>query len=211
MESDDSDDDELDVHEELRRLRSQIGKAVTFGQASVPPASSLSFAGISTEPQQQVVPRHGGAAGSDVPAGFIARVSVPTEEFPGGVDRVPTLAISAVNFSCRAEESFVGHKNESGPSQIDVMFMKSEEETESPLDLQAEEEEEPALNGDHAADYADSYYGMGVASPWHRPDTDNIADIFTQPLPPRASFFDNPSFYGIELYSEDSGFMVEVD
>ncbi|KAK3288490.1 hypothetical protein CYMTET_4041 [Cymbomonas tetramitiformis] len=51
-ESDESEDDEIDVREELRQLRSQIDQAVTFGQASVPSASSLSFASVSAGPQQ---------------------------------------------------------------------------------------------------------------------------------------------------------------
>ncbi|KAK3285152.1 hypothetical protein CYMTET_7228 [Cymbomonas tetramitiformis] len=147
VESDESEDDEIDVQEELRQLRSQIGKAVTFGQAYVPSASSLSFAGVSAGPQQQVVPRHGGAAtaGSDMWAGHIAHVSVPTEEFPGGVDLVPVrhavtrtvpsmtlgASISAVSFSLdAAEESFVEPEKESGFSQLDVLFMGTEEEEE---------------------------------------------------------------------------------
>ncbi|KAK3236193.1 hypothetical protein CYMTET_53648 [Cymbomonas tetramitiformis] len=92
VESDESEDDEIDVQEELRQLRAI----------------------------QQVVPRHGGAAatGSDMRAGHIAHFSVPTEEFPGGVHLVPvrhavtrttpfvTLGapISAVRFSLDAAE-----------------------------------------------------------------------------------------------------------
>ncbi|KAK3267979.1 hypothetical protein CYMTET_23494 [Cymbomonas tetramitiformis] len=115
MESDDSEDDEMDVQEELRQLRSQIGKAVTFGQASVPRASSLSFAA--------------------------------TEEFPGGVDLVPVrrtvphavpsvslgAPISAVKFSLEtAEELSVELEAKSELSQLDVLFMDSEEEESPP-------------------------------------------------------------------------------
>ncbi|KAK3256665.1 hypothetical protein CYMTET_34210 [Cymbomonas tetramitiformis] len=140
MEYDDSENDELDVHEELRQLRSHIGKAVTFGQASVPPASSLSFAGVSTEPhQQQVVPRHGGAAATDsgVPAGLIARVSVPTEEFPGGVDLVPmrhavprTVPSVTDRKMTDARSRDLELEKESEPSQIDILLMASEDEEE---------------------------------------------------------------------------------
>ncbi|KAK3247215.1 hypothetical protein CYMTET_43273 [Cymbomonas tetramitiformis] len=46
---------------------------------------------MATEPKQQVVLRHGGASAtvSGVPAGYAAQVSLPAEEFPGGVDLVP--------------------------------------------------------------------------------------------------------------------------
>ncbi|KAK3289276.1 hypothetical protein CYMTET_3286 [Cymbomonas tetramitiformis] len=58
----------------------------------------------------------------------------------------------------------------------------------------------------------------GGPAPLYRAGSGNIADIFTQPLPPRAVFYDNPSYYGLELQSEssdgDSGYgsgMDEVD
>ncbi|KAK3288491.1 hypothetical protein CYMTET_4042 [Cymbomonas tetramitiformis] len=77
--------------------------------------------------------------------GHIAHFSVPTEEIPGGVDLVPvrhavtrtvpsvTLGapISAVSFSLdAAEESFVEPGKEYGLSQLDVLFMETEEEEE---------------------------------------------------------------------------------
>ncbi|KAK3240303.1 hypothetical protein CYMTET_49851 [Cymbomonas tetramitiformis] len=74
---------------------------------------------MATDPQQQVMPRHGGAAAtvSGAPTGFAARVTVPTVEFPGGVDPVPmrhtvpsvTLGapISAVACSFEPADSFV--------------------------------------------------------------------------------------------------------
>ncbi|KAK3270293.1 hypothetical protein CYMTET_21301 [Cymbomonas tetramitiformis] len=108
MESDDSEDDAMNVQEELRQLRTEIDKAVTFAE-------------------------------SDVPIGFVARVTVPTDEFPGGVDIVPVrhtmpssvslgAPISAVNFSLEtAEESFVELEEKSELSQLDVLFMESEE------------------------------------------------------------------------------------
>ncbi|KAK3236497.1 hypothetical protein CYMTET_53384 [Cymbomonas tetramitiformis] len=114
-------DDEMDVQEELRQLRSRI------------------------DPQLQVVPRHGGAAAavSGAPTGFAARITVPTVEFPGGVDLVPvqhtvpsvTLGapISDVNFSLEpAKESFAEHGEESESLSIDYLFMESEEEEEFP-------------------------------------------------------------------------------
>ncbi|KAK3269288.1 hypothetical protein CYMTET_22264 [Cymbomonas tetramitiformis] len=83
VESDESEDDEIDVHEELRQLRSQIGKAVTFGRASVPSASSLSFAGVSapvSTPTGRPLlrePAHSGACRVASGAVPTARVVVP--------------------------------------------------------------------------------------------------------------------------------------
>ncbi|KAK3248370.1 hypothetical protein CYMTET_42160 [Cymbomonas tetramitiformis] len=77
-------------------------------------------------------------------------------------------------------------------------------------DYDPEEEEQPALNGDHGSArhggfYIDDYYGIDITAPLHRTGNDNIADdIFTRPLPPQATFYDNPSFYGIELNPEGS-------
>ncbi|KAK3242833.1 hypothetical protein CYMTET_47504 [Cymbomonas tetramitiformis] len=74
-----------------------------------------------------------------------------------------------------------------------------------------EEVEQPALNGDHGSArgglYIDDNYGMDLTTPLHRAGSSNIADILTQPLPPRAIFYENPSYYGLELQSEalDSG------
>ncbi|KAK3242709.1 hypothetical protein CYMTET_47613 [Cymbomonas tetramitiformis] len=72
-----------------------------------------------------------------------------------------------------------------------------------------EEVEQPALNGDRqsARDglYINDGYGMDLTAPLHRAGNNNIADIFTQPLPPRAIFYENPSYYGLELQSETSG------
>ncbi|KAK3267566.1 hypothetical protein CYMTET_23887 [Cymbomonas tetramitiformis] len=85
-----------------------------------------------------------------------------------------------------------------------------------------EEVAQPALNGnrDSARDglYIDDSYGMDLTAPLHRAGSNNIADILTQPLHPRAIFYENPSYYGLELRSEtfdnDSGYgsaMDEVD
>ncbi|KAK3264129.1 hypothetical protein CYMTET_27105, partial [Cymbomonas tetramitiformis] len=86
----------------------------------------------------------------------------------------------------------------------------------------AEEVEQPALNGDHGSErgglYIDDHYGMDPTAPLHRAGSSNIADILTQPLPPRAIFYGHPSYYGLELQSEtfdsDSSYgsaMDEVD
>ncbi|KAK3279288.1 hypothetical protein CYMTET_12817 [Cymbomonas tetramitiformis] len=82
-----------------------------------------------------------------------------------------------------------------------------------------EEVVQPALNGNRvpARDglYIDDNYGMDLSAPRHRPGNNNIADIFTQPLPPRAIFYENPSYYGLELQSEtfdsDSGYGSAMD
>ncbi|KAK3277640.1 hypothetical protein CYMTET_14363 [Cymbomonas tetramitiformis] len=91
-----------------------------------------------------------------------------------------------------------------------------------PSEHEPEEVEQPALNGDRQSRrgslYIDDNYGMDLTTPLHRAGNNSIADIFTQPLPPRAVFYDNPSYYGLELQSEisdtDSGYgsaMDEVD
>ncbi|KAK3263756.1 hypothetical protein CYMTET_27461 [Cymbomonas tetramitiformis] len=79
-----SGDDDIDVHEELRDLRQQIGTAISMGQVSVPPGQGLSFAGVSAEPQGPIVP----SAGSGQPV-FVGHLHTPTEEFPGGIELVP--------------------------------------------------------------------------------------------------------------------------
>ncbi|KAK3257608.1 hypothetical protein CYMTET_33314 [Cymbomonas tetramitiformis] len=117
MESDDSEDDQMDVQEELRQLRFQIGKAVTFGQASVPPpASLLSFAGMTTDPRQQVVPRHGGAAAamSSAPTGCMTAGD-------GADGGVPPRGGSCAELG-----------EDSETQSIDDMLMGSEEEESPP-------------------------------------------------------------------------------
>ncbi|KAK3245369.1 hypothetical protein CYMTET_45058, partial [Cymbomonas tetramitiformis] len=51
--------------------------------------------------------------------------------------------------------------------------------------------------------------GYNPHAPLHRAGNNNITDILTQPLPPRAIFYESPSYYGLELQSEapdsDSG------
>ncbi|KAK3273514.1 hypothetical protein CYMTET_5069 [Cymbomonas tetramitiformis] len=79
-----SGDDEMDVQEELRDLRHQIGEAISMGQVSVPPGQELSFAGVSTEPRRPIVPSAGGGQPS-----FMGHVHTPTEEFPGRVELIP--------------------------------------------------------------------------------------------------------------------------
>ncbi|KAK3240549.1 hypothetical protein CYMTET_49619 [Cymbomonas tetramitiformis] len=53
-----------------------------------------------------------------------------------------------------------------------------------------EEVVQPFLNGNRQSTrdglYTDGSYGMDLTAPLHRAGGDNIADIFTQPLPPRA-------------------------
>ncbi|KAK3287784.1 hypothetical protein CYMTET_4738 [Cymbomonas tetramitiformis] len=93
----------------------------------------------------------------------------------------------------------------------------------SPEHEPPEEVEQPALNGNRDSArggvYIDDNYGMDLTTaPLHRASGNNITDILTQPLPPRAIFYENPSYYGLELQSEtfdtDSGYgsaMDEVD
>ncbi|KAK3272788.1 hypothetical protein CYMTET_18935 [Cymbomonas tetramitiformis] len=51
----------------------------------------------------------------------------------------------------------------------------------------------------------DDGYGMDLTAPLHRAGDGSIADIFThQPLPPQAVFYNNPSYYGLEIHSEVS-------
>ncbi|KAK3261599.1 hypothetical protein CYMTET_29498 [Cymbomonas tetramitiformis] len=76
-------------------------------------------------------------------------------------------------------------------------------------DYEAEEVEQPTLNEDHGSArgggfYIDDRYGVDITAPLYRAGNDNIADIFTRPLHPQAIFCDNPSYYGLELQSEDS-------
>ncbi|KAK3249276.1 hypothetical protein CYMTET_41288 [Cymbomonas tetramitiformis] len=80
----------MDVQEELRDLRHQIGEAISMGQVSVPPEKSPSFAGVSAESRRLMMPLAGGAlsGAGGAPPSFMAHVTVPTEEFPGGVDLV---------------------------------------------------------------------------------------------------------------------------
>ncbi|KAK3285100.1 hypothetical protein CYMTET_7281 [Cymbomonas tetramitiformis] len=79
-------DDDIDVQEELRDLRQQIGTAISMGQVSVPHAHSPSFAGVSA-----AVPSTGGAfsGAGGVVSSLMAHIFPPTEEFPGGVELVP--------------------------------------------------------------------------------------------------------------------------
>ncbi|KAK3285849.1 hypothetical protein CYMTET_6560 [Cymbomonas tetramitiformis] len=70
----DSGDEEMDVQEELWQLRSQIGKAVTFGT-------------VCAKMQERHLAR-------SAPAGYAAQVYAPTAEaFPGGVGLVPVGAV----------------------------------------------------------------------------------------------------------------------
>ncbi|KAK3250952.1 hypothetical protein CYMTET_39692 [Cymbomonas tetramitiformis] len=90
--------------------------------------------------EEKVVPHCGaGAAVSTIPAGCAAHVCIPTEEFPGGVDRVPlrrpvpsvTLGapISAVACSFgRSDASFAELEEKSEAPPIEEMFVDSEDE-----------------------------------------------------------------------------------
>ncbi|KAK3287732.1 hypothetical protein CYMTET_4771 [Cymbomonas tetramitiformis] len=130
-----SGDDDMDVHEELRDLRQQIGTAISMQQVSIPPAQGISFAGVSTEPQSAIVP----SAGGDHPS-FMGSMHHPTEEFPGGVEliparqRVPTVTIDppvsavACSFS-RGAASFVEPERESR-FPIDDLFSQADAEEE---------------------------------------------------------------------------------
>ncbi|KAK3284128.1 hypothetical protein CYMTET_8207 [Cymbomonas tetramitiformis] len=130
-----SGDDDMDVHEELRDLRQQIGTAISMQQVSLPLAHGISFAGVSTEPQSAIVP----PAGGDQPA-FMGHVHRPTEEFPGGVElvpvrqHVPTVSIdppvSAVvcSFS-RGAASFVEPEKDSR-FLIDDLFSEADTDEE---------------------------------------------------------------------------------
>ncbi|KAK3279398.1 hypothetical protein CYMTET_12722 [Cymbomonas tetramitiformis] len=114
-----SGDDDMDVHEELRDLRQQIGTAISMQQVSVPPAQGISFAGVSTEPPVAIVSSAGG-----VQPAFMGIVNQRTEESPGGVElvpvrqHVPTVSIDppvsavACSFS-RGAASFVEPERES--------------------------------------------------------------------------------------------------
>ncbi|KAK3265988.1 hypothetical protein CYMTET_25364, partial [Cymbomonas tetramitiformis] len=91
-----------------------------------------------------------------------------------------------------------------------------------PSDHEPEEVVQPTLDGNWQSTrtglYGDGGYGVDLPAPLHRAGDENIADILTQPLPPQAVFYNNPSYYGLELQSEvpdtDSGYgsaMDEVD
>ncbi|KAK3284006.1 hypothetical protein CYMTET_8322 [Cymbomonas tetramitiformis] len=91
-----------------------------------------------------------------------------------------------------------------------------------PSEHEPEEVVQPALNGNQHSARAGLYvgggYGIDLAAPLHPAGAGNIADIFTQPLPPRDAFYTNPSYYGLEIHSEvsdaDPGYgsaMDEVD
>ncbi|KAK3280286.1 hypothetical protein CYMTET_11866 [Cymbomonas tetramitiformis] len=137
-----SGDDEMDVQEELRDLRHQIGEAISMGQVSVSPEKSPSFAGVSAESRRPMMPLAGGALSEagGAPPSFMTHVTVPTEEFPGGVDLlplrhpVPTVSVgaplSAVACSIPQEKaSFVDLEGKSrAPSIIEDLFSDTDGE-----------------------------------------------------------------------------------
>ncbi|KAK3246712.1 hypothetical protein CYMTET_43760 [Cymbomonas tetramitiformis] len=137
-----SGDDDVDVHEELRDLRQQIGTALSMGHVSVPHAQPPSFAGVSA-----AVPSAGGAfsGACGAASSVVAHYSPPTEEFPGGIELVPVRhhvkavsidpPVSAVTCSFQpTAASFVG-PGEKSRAPIDDMFSDmDEEESPPPID-----------------------------------------------------------------------------
>ncbi|KAK3252876.1 hypothetical protein CYMTET_37837 [Cymbomonas tetramitiformis] len=135
-----SGDNEMDVQEELRDLRYQIGEAISMGQVSVPPGQKLSFAGVSTESRRPIVHSAGGAQSS-----LMAHVRVPTEEFPGGVEHIPVRhrmptapidpPVSAVECSFpRTAASFVEPEGKSRAPIDDLFSDLDEEDSPPPID-----------------------------------------------------------------------------
>ncbi|KAK3245732.1 hypothetical protein CYMTET_44718 [Cymbomonas tetramitiformis] len=131
----------MDVQEELRDLCHQNGEAISKGQVSVPPEKSLPFAGVSAESRRPMVPLAGGALSEagGAPPSFMSHLTVPTEEFPGGVDLVPLrhpvptvsggAPLSAVACLIPQEKtSFVELEGKSRAPSIEELFYDSDGE-----------------------------------------------------------------------------------
>ncbi|KAK3285679.1 hypothetical protein CYMTET_6728 [Cymbomonas tetramitiformis] len=131
----------MDGHGEMRGLRHQIGKAISAGQVSVPPEKSPSFAGVSAESRRPMIPLAVGAfsEAGGAPPSFMTHVTVPTEEFPRGVDLVPLrhpvpvvsvgAPVSAVACSFPQEEaSFVELGEKSRAPFIEDLFSDTDTE-----------------------------------------------------------------------------------
>ncbi|KAK3252794.1 hypothetical protein CYMTET_37928 [Cymbomonas tetramitiformis] len=187
------------------------------------PVGAPSANAVASDVPRQVVPHGGGigsASGGDMPAAGAQSAAIPPHEYwqPEGLYWSPHTPWHAV-----------WHPGPSYP-QVVVPFPgpwwegvpPSPPYSPPPSAHEPEEVEQPALNGDWQSTgggvYIDASYGVDLTAPLHRVGNNNTADIFTQPLPPQAVFYDNPSYYGRELQSEvsdtDSGYgsaMDEVD